>query len=418
MYGCIYVRSVAEDAFEKIAAIAAQFSPAVEARPPNAVIASLRGLERLMGNGERIAQQMLVLLAEEDISADIAIAATANAAYLVCQHFRGVTILKPGEEAARLGGLPIAKLPMPPEMLHTLQVWGIRNFAGFTALPPLGILERFGQEGLRLQGLACGQAERPLLLEHEGSVYREELRLDHTLDNLEPLLFVLNASLVTLCERLLHDGVAAGEIEVDLGSTVRTIVLPYPLREPKTMLKILQLNLEAEPPGKAVTKIDLKLVPVALRVAQSGLFQPPTPEPARLQVTVARIEALVGKGNVGSPRLLNTHRPDAFEMGPIEVGGRMPPGRSGSGTAQLSLRLFRPPLKAEVRLDEGEPRRVTAACIAGLVSSCVGPWRASGDWWNALVWARDEWDVCIEDCGVYRIYQQADQCWFVDGVYD
>lgn len=416
MYGCIHVRD--EEAFEQIGGIAAQFSPLVEARPPRAVIASLKGLERLMGNGECIAQQMLLLLAEKEIVADIAIAATANAAYLAAMYFRGVTVLRPGEEAARLGGLPIAKLAMPEEMLGTLRSWGIRNFAGFTALPPLGILERFGQEGLRWQGLACGQGERPLLLEREAHVYREETRLDHALDNLEPLLFLLNAALVKLCERLLHNGVAAGEMRLDLGSTERTVALPYPLREAKTMLKIWQLHLEADSPGKAVTKVDLTLVPVALRVAQGGLYQPSTPEPARLQVTVARIAALVGRENIGSPRLLNTHRPDAFVMEPIEVGGAVSQDRRDVGETPLSLRLFRPPLYAEVRLDGGEPGRVTAACIAGAVVSCAGPWRASGDWWNALVWARDEWDVAIEDCGVYRIYQQPDTRWFVDGVYD
>ena len=415
MYGCIHARE--EEAFEQLGGIAAQFSPLVEARPPRAVIASLKGLERLMGNGECIAQQMLLLLAEREIVADIAIAATANAAYLAAMHFRGVTVLRPGEEAARLGGLPIAKLAMPEEMLRTLRSWGVRNFAGFMALPPLGILERFGQEGLRWQGLACGQAERPLLLEREAHVYRDETRLDDALDNLEPLLFLLNAALVKLCERLLHNGVAAGEMQLDLGSVSRKISLPYPLREPKVMLKILQLHLEADSPGKAVTKVDLTLVPVALRVAQGGLYQPPTPEPARLQVTVARIAALVGRENIGSPRLLDTHRPDAYAMGPIELGGVVPTDRA-AGAAQLVLRRFRPPLYAEVRLDGGEPGRVTAACIAGAVVSCAGPWRASGDWWNALVWARDEWDVAIEDCGVYRIYQQPDTRWFVDGVYD
>ncbi len=419
MFGCIHARG--GEAFEGIGEIAAQFSPVVEARPPDAVIASLKGLARLLGDGEQIARQMQLLVAEREIVADIAIASTASAAYLAAMYFRGVTVLRPGEEAARLGGLPIAKLAMPEEMLRTLQSWGIRNFAGFTALPPLGILERFGQEGLRLQGLACGQAEWPLVLEREAHVYREETKLDEALDNLEPLLFLLNAALVKLCERLLHNGVAAGEMRLDLGSTERTVALPYPLRDSKVMLKIWQLHLEADPPGKAVTRVDLTLMPVALRVAQGGLYQPPVPEPAKLQVTVARIAALVGRENIGSPRLLDTHRPDAFAMGPIEVGGVVPQDRGAEETrlaARLAVRLFRPPLRAEVRLDGGEPGQVTAACIAGAVVGCAGPWRASGDWWNTLAWAREEWDVAIEDCGVYRIYQQPDRGWFVDGVYD
>ena len=38
------------------------------------------------------------------------------------------------------------------------------------------------------------------------------------------------------------------------------------------------------------------------------------PEPERLQLTLARIAAVVGEGNAGSPELLDTHRPDAYRM--------------------------------------------------------------------------------------------------------
>ncbi len=47
---------------------------------------------------------------------------------------------------------------------------------------------------------------------------------------------------------------------------------------------------------------------------QMGLWSPQLPEPARLDVTLARIAALVGEERVGRPRLLDAHRPDSFQM--------------------------------------------------------------------------------------------------------
>jgi hypothetical protein len=55
--------------------------------------------------------------------------------------------------------------------------------------------------------------------------------------------------------------------------------------------------------------------PVKPRFAQSGLFIPAAPEPVKLELTLARIKAIVGEDRVGSPELMDTHRPDAFRMG-------------------------------------------------------------------------------------------------------
>jgi len=65
--------------------------------------------------------------------------------------FSGVSIVPQGDEAKFLGRLPVALLRPSAELQETLERWGIRRFQELAALPPLGIAERLGAEGLQLR---------------------------------------------------------------------------------------------------------------------------------------------------------------------------------------------------------------------------------------------------------------------------
>jgi protein ImuB len=93
----------------------------------------------------------------------------------------------------------------------------------------------------------------------------------------------------------------------------------------KVFLKLLQLDLQAHPPGAPIVKIHLSAEPARPRALQSGLFQPVFPEPEKLELTLARIAGIVGEGRVGSVELLDTHREGAFvvrHFAPAEPGVR------------------------------------------------------------------------------------------------
>jgi protein ImuB len=82
------------------------------------------------------------------------------------------------------------------------------------------------------------------------------------------------------------------------------------------------------------------------------------------------------------------------------------------------LRRYRPPLTATVELAGTAPAFVWTAAVAGAVKATHGPWRGSGEWWEAKrKWAREEWDAELETGGVYRLIRTA-QGWFVEGEYD
>jgi len=264
-------------------------------------------------------------------------------------------------------------------------------------------------------------------------------------------------------------------------SSFSSIRLPVPTRNSKLLLKLLLLNLQSDPPPAPVVKVTLTAEPVKPRVAQGGLFLPLSPDPEKLELTLARIAGVVGKGNVGSPELVDTHRPGAFRMQRFHVETRnskfeirnlkfededskLKPGNSSFGLhhPSLPLRVFRPPLSAKVEVRNGRPVRVDALGARGDVVLAAGPWRTSGDWWTDEPWDREEWDIVLEkpsvasgqlsvandnnlfvmtsgrktlsttgnrwsnsygrrttDVVLYRIYRDlASGTWFVEGIYD
>jgi protein ImuB len=215
----------------------------------------------------------------------------------------------------------------------------------------------------------------------------------------------------------------------------RRLSLPYPMRDHKVFLKLLLLDTEMHPPAAAIRAVSITCEPVKPRVLQNGLFVPLAPAPDKLELTLARLAKLVGEENIGSPALLDTHRPDAFTLKRFTLTTKPDSRKRRRGVSQfairhsqlaLGFRMFRPPLRAIVEAQQGWPTQISAwskqRSVYGKVVSLAGPWRTMGDWWRDDRWARDEWDVTIERAGqqaVYRIYRELKtDTWFVDGNYD
>jgi protein ImuB len=420
MYACLHAPEARAGA---LAEIAARFSPAVEETDAATVVFSIDGLGALIGTPRQIASEIAREGERLGVRANLAIASNPGAAIHAARHTTGVAIIEPGEEAGALGAIPLGRLPIPPEMHATLARWGVRTLGEFAALPPLAVAERFGVEGLELQDTARGSVRRPLKLSREPLRLERRVELEHALDNLEPLLFLVNGILAELCGVMSHHGVAAAglRLRLELESSPpheSSLDFPVPIRRAADMLKLIELHLNSDAPQAPVTAAALALAASEPRAAQGGLYTPASPEPARLEITLARIGGLVGRDRLGAPEMVDTHRPDAFVL--RRSFGQAPGPRRPPGPPAIALRLYRPPLGARVAVERGHPREVAAPGVAGRVVDCAGPWRGSGDWWTQAAWARDEWDVALDGAGVYRIYRRLDAAagWYVMGEYD
>jgi protein ImuB len=456
---------------------AQSFSPCVEDTTRDTVLLDLAGMESLFGSLPDISRAIFARTHALGFDANVALASNPDAAVLAARGFPDVTVISTGEESEKLGPLSLRVLFADCEeddkketvgrLLETLARWGIRNLRALAALPEIALSERLGQEGLRLQQLARGAAARNLVPVEEPLQFEEAIELEHPIVLLEPLAFLLNRLLENLCARLASCALATQELRLtlELDPTVvledeslfnqpskinhqkflRTLHLPLPMLDTKIFLKLLQLDLNAHPPGAPIVKIHLAAEPARPRPGQAGLFLPPTPEPEKLELTLARIAGMVGEQSVGSIEILDTHHPEGFRL--RHFVSETPPKssmrkKSDSAAndpveekpAVTALRRFGPPLRADVTLKNGQP--VHLVCrkrrVHGTVLWKAGPWRFSGDWWEREAWSRDEWDIAVlsnasqndsvQNHGGIALYRLVHDLlggvWFVEGTYD
>jgi protein ImuB len=410
-------------------------------------VLDIAGCEKLFGSPAKIAYGLRRVASEVGLETNVAVAGSPLAAVCAAQGFAGVTVIPAGEESLRIGRLSLEALRIPFEFVETLKRWGIHTCAEFAALPEIAVVERLGQEGHRWWRLARGADVHPLIAKEFTSNFEEHMDLDSPVKLLEPLLFVLNRLLEKLCARLRMHILAIGEIKVTLTlerndsrskepvSHIRTLRLPVPGRDSKLLLKLLQLDLEKYPPSLPVTAVRMLTIPLKARSRQLGLFLPLSPDPERLEITLARIQNTVGENRVGAPVLLDTHSPNAFQQNRF-VLPEMKENRSVTKKqTTAAMRIFRPPLAATVEFQEGKPMFLGSEGVRRRILAFAGPWRTKGDWWSETAWARDEWDIEVRtlrpkvqpessreyevQTALYRVYQDLRaKRWFVEGIYD
>src|ERR1700684_1991723 len=182
--------------------LGASVSPRMEDTAPDTIILDIAGLTSLFGNEENIARRLMRHASSLGLIAHVAVSSNLEVALHAARGFSGITLIPPGEEAKRLGRLPVRALLPSAEILETLERWGVRDCAALAALPLLQLSERLGQEGVRLHELARGACERSLVLAEASSSFEEEIELEDSVEELEPLSFLLGRLLDQLCARL------------------------------------------------------------------------------------------------------------------------------------------------------------------------------------------------------------------------
>lgn len=392
---------------EALLEVARAFTPRVEAASPTPVLLDLAGLGRAWPSPEALGRALLLAARERARAASVALAASRVAALVLARGRPGLTVVAPGEEARLMAPLPLGLLGVPKPEEELLLRFGLRTIGELAALPPTGLAARLGEPGPRLVRLARGEDQAPLVPTPAAARFEIDLDLEWPVDGLEPLSFLFARLLDPLLESLRVRGrlAAALDLALDLvdGSVhLRALRPAAPSGEPRTWRTLLLLDLEAHPPRDAIRRIALRAVPTPARSVQFSLLDPAQPSPEALAETLARLHEFSAGGRGGTPTLLDSHRPGAFALKTFAPGALRSSLLQAAPFPRLALRAFRPPLVADVVFQAGRPAFVAAPGVRGAVLDQAGPWRASGDWWDAA-WSREEWDVALA-CGLFRIY--------------
>jgi hypothetical protein len=80
--------------------------------------------------------------------------------------------------------------------------------------------------------------------------------------------------------------------------------------------------------------------------------------------------------------------------------------RSGHPKTGPGLRRYRPGIAARVELNDAKPVLLQSSLISGRILEARGPWKLSGNWWDRTRWETKEWDIALDNGGLYRIAQK------------
>jgi protein ImuB len=295
------------------------------------------------------------------------------------------------------------------------------------SLPEKALIARMGQEGKRLRQIACGKMSHLFVPSEPAFTLEERMELEAPVDVLDSVLFVIGVMLEQLILHATMRVLALASVTVTLlldggASHSRTVRPALPSNDRQLWIKLLHLDLEAHPPHTAIMAITLTAEPGSKSKVQLGLFTPQSPEPSRLDVTLARIRAIVSEGRVGRAVLKDSHQPDAFRMEPFTISSK-PVVKPFFGCPRPAVRQLRPPERVVVMLRDGRPASFTFRKKHYAVEQAYGPWRINGNWWSPLLWGVQQWDlVALAQDGSFLccclVHELAMNCWQMEALYD
>ncbi len=399
-------RSTAQEQSARIALLesAGQFSPRIEALSGNytfGCVLDIAGSEKLFGSPQRITMRIKDSLATLGLRASIAVSSNFHTAVCLARgtySSQSLAIVPSGSERHALADLPLSVLDISSELAETFLQWGVTTLGVLAMLPEKDLIARLGQEGKRLRQLARGESPHLFLPIDPVIALEERIEMDTPVEVLDSLLFgvslMLDQLIARAAARILSLAVITAELALDGGAIHTRVVRPaLPSNDKQLWLKLLHLDWIAHPPHSGVVSMLLRAETGAVGKVQLGLFSPQLPEPGRLDVTMARVRAIVGEERAGSVELKDTHEPDAFRMKPFSVATAYAEKAHEPKLPAAVMRRLRPAENTAMTLRNNCPHIFYFRGTAYETEKSYGPWRAAGGWWVEGRWSIEEWDI-------------------------
>lgn len=408
---------------------AALWSPDYEASSPGLCIVDV---SRVRGVGQQLDECGHIIrqqLNAHHLDARIGFACNADLAVLAAHVAQPVLIWRDADKDAtqHLRALPISSLNPSPEIAEPLRLWGIQTLGDLLRLPRQAVASRLGPEAIRLWDIAAGGKDRLLRLFRPTVYYRDEVELEHPVESLEPLLFLLKRLLDALCHRLAESWLVAQAIDFtlrfdDYQKLNSRLRIAEPTRDGELLLRLLHTHLEGFTASAPIIHVIIELIPARPAGNQMHIFERGMRDPNRFAETLTQIEAIVGHANAGRIKLLPSRALDAFEVIAFLDEARASSSRVITHDASedfkpgLPLRRIRPVHHVDVIFANQRPSKLQIRSKEHLVIRATGPWLVSGDWWDTSTWKREIWEVETSEGILYQLTCHNRE-WTLEGVF-
>jgi protein ImuB len=459
LYACIISTDVKRDK-AVLLSVAQQFSYSIEMLE-DGILFEVSGLQNLIGDADKISKKIIDELEKSSVSGSVAVANTIDTAMLMA---RGTfqdedissnpksKIQNPKLEA--FSQLPLQNLLIDDDTLNVFSDLGIKSIRDLQNIPKDELINRYGQSFKNIIDIIEQKGGRLLTPNIKENEVRWEYQLDFPVDDFEQLIFILNHGLDKLLAETSQYGFSTEQLDIFFRLQNRTertyeIKTSFPTLEKTFWLKLINLRISLDPPESEIVSIRVTSHFTPPRPSQQGLYAVSRPEPERLLLTVNKLKKLVGEENVGVPVLLDQRIEKAFTLDAdalpegkdcgLRIADRGFPVNGNreidSGTAfeqsksairnpqsaidqnpVIAFSYFNPPIPADVLIREKRLIFLRTQYFSGHVKKYSGVWKANSKWWDKS-WKAQEWDVEIENHGVYRLCR-VNNDWFLAGEYD
>ncbi|HEY2473086.1 MAG TPA: DNA polymerase Y family protein [Terracidiphilus sp.] len=408
---------------------ASKFSPRIEesfAIKACAFVLDISGTERLFGPAMQLAKSLDANIAAAGFRASVCTSSNFDTARMKAESARGITVIPSGKEAASIADISISSLRLDDEHNETLTLWGIRTLGELAELREEDLVTRLGQPSAGWLKLSRGTADHTFQPHEATFELKEHIEFEDHVEQLDSLLFIGAGMINNLVARADGRALCLASLTIVMtleGSiTYKRLIRPaIPSNDRRFLLKLLQLEIGAHPPQAAVVSLTLIAEAGQQSKVQLGLFTPQAPEPSRLDVTLARVQALVGADRVGSPVLVDTNRRGSFNLVDFAIHDQ---SATHYGTnPRISLRRMRPPHPLRMQFQSQMPTSFRDGSDVYEVHVAYGPWHSSGCWWSVNQWDLEEWDVMAtnqygESLGCLLVHDHLNHRWLLDAMYD
>jgi protein ImuB len=395
----------------RLARWAQRWSPLVEVEGADGLRLDITGVAHLFGGEEALAKDVRDRFAATGLTARVAIAPTAAAAWALAHH--SPCICSAEQIEAKLSPLPVFALRLEPETVRTLERLGLKTIGALAALPRLALARRFrGAENV-VDALdrAFGRKPEPLTAAPAETMPRATLRLEEPATHLEAAPQALERLIPRLVRQLEERHLGARRLSlagfrVDGSTAVASVATAIPSREPKHLQRLLADKSAALDPGFGFDAFALVADwTEALGAAQQSLVEEAdgTSDLARL---VDRLSVKLGPGRVRRPQAHESHVPErASGWGEaLSHAGGM--ASTAAGHRRPQRLLDRPEAIAVVyATPQGLPRRFIWRRSVHDIARVEGPERIAPEWWRERSTAR------LRD--YYRVEDQAGRRYWI-----